>query len=832
MSFEVFFSRSRSRERQARRRKKTRQKTHFFKSLFPENQLQKTKTNSSPGRLTIAVYTLRHVHEGEELTFDYASVTESEKEFRDAICLCGTSGCRGSFLTFSGSRAFQAVMNERHNVLHRQAIILHAGDSSGLTDADRAVLDRFGVRDSALGRGGLGPAEEAAAGGVMARRVPPWLEKWAALILHFVERERELLPAALLALPPALGGGYSRSAAALEARGVADSRLQNVVITVDKIKYVLSQSFKAADESSQSCPPLRRLSDAEAADHVWNGDRSIARRLLRAAAPALSSPQVARGVVAAATAAEVRRALERSGVGPGLGHHPQLHELAEAVLRDPPAASFEEARRRLSDLVPMLRRFDAEARGGHTAAADIATIYARTRVWFSAERRFASFTSPAVRLAPSDLCVIGDGGGAAGGGVGGGPAKKKQKVGGAKKGKKTGSKSASPAATAAEGEAEAEAAGAGCCCCCFCFWRASRRCCDGCRSCCFCCSGRDRGRRSCCCCCCAAATSEPAPAAIGRTRRRRPRRRRDDRDDGDDSSGCSRSRRRCCSRSRRRCCSRSRRRCCSRSRRSLLLPLPPPLLLPPTPPQQQQQQQQQQRSRRGSSPSSRSRSPGPGERPPPAARGRPLRPGAPAPAPPPPTKRPGSSTRPRPRGPGSPRSTAPGSSGASSRAGSSRRSTTRRPRCRPSGAAPISLPDVESCYGGCARSRYQQRDRAAMLEHVSTRPDAMWKVGTLWSFRNEGKIYGSPAFDSRWSELTREFEDPMPALLGELRGAWVPFGGGKAGGASAAAAAAAAAAAKAAAAQTSAPAAAPAAASAMEVDKGDGGGEGGTAGLA
>jgi DNA-directed RNA polymerase II subunit RPB2 len=52
----------------------------------------------------------------------------TEKEFRDAICLCGTSGCRGSFLTFSGSRAFQAVMNERHNVLHRQAIILHAGD--------------------------------------------------------------------------------------------------------------------------------------------------------------------------------------------------------------------------------------------------------------------------------------------------------------------------------------------------------------------------------------------------------------------------------------------------------------------------------------------------------------------------------------------------------------------------------------------------------------------------------------------------------------------------------------------------------------------------------
>ena len=62
---------------------------------------------SCGGRLTIAVYTLQYVHPGEELTFDYASVTESEKEFRTAICLCGTRSCRGTFLMFAGSRAFQ-----------------------------------------------------------------------------------------------------------------------------------------------------------------------------------------------------------------------------------------------------------------------------------------------------------------------------------------------------------------------------------------------------------------------------------------------------------------------------------------------------------------------------------------------------------------------------------------------------------------------------------------------------------------------------------------------------------------------------------------------------
>ena len=80
---------------------------------------------SCGGRLTIAVYTLRHVHPGEELTFDYASVTESEKEFRTAICLCGTRHCRGTFLMFAGSRAFQQASgfgNEPCKAVRHRAI--------------------------------------------------------------------------------------------------------------------------------------------------------------------------------------------------------------------------------------------------------------------------------------------------------------------------------------------------------------------------------------------------------------------------------------------------------------------------------------------------------------------------------------------------------------------------------------------------------------------------------------------------------------------------------------------------------------------------------------
>lgn len=60
---------------------------------------------------------LNGVPSGEELTFDYSSVTESEKEFRSAICLCGTRNCRGSYLYYAGSTAFMQVGCRGHCVL-------------------------------------------------------------------------------------------------------------------------------------------------------------------------------------------------------------------------------------------------------------------------------------------------------------------------------------------------------------------------------------------------------------------------------------------------------------------------------------------------------------------------------------------------------------------------------------------------------------------------------------------------------------------------------------------------------------------------------------------
>jgi len=52
----------------------------------------------------------------------------------------------------------------------------------------------------------------------------------------------------------------------------------------------------------------------------------------------------------------------------------------------------------------------------------------------------------------------------------------------------------------------------------------------------------------------------------------------------------------------------------------------------------------------------------------------------------------------------------------------------------------------------------------------------MWKTGTLWSFRNEAKVYGSPMVDGAWHELTGECRNPMPELIQALKDAKVPYG--------------------------------------------------------
>ena len=66
----------------------------------------------------------------------------------------------------------------------------------------------------------------------------------------------------------------------------------------------------------------------------------------------------------------------------------------------------------------------------------------------------------------------------------------------------------------------------------------------------------------------------------------------------------------------------------------------------------------------------------------------------------------------------------------------------------------------------------QERDE--VIQHIEKRPEAMWKINTMWSFKNELKMYGSPMFDAVWAKTTSECSNKMNEVVSALRTANVP----------------------------------------------------------
>ncbi len=138
---------------------------------------------SSGNEYTIGMYATKEISCGDELTFDYNSVTEKEKEFQDAICLCSSFNCRGHYLIYSNSNLFTEILSDCHTFLHRNSILLQACDLNfeknsleKLTESDMLLLNKYSIRSSIL------------------KNAPFWLRKWAALILRYVEFENKQLP--------------------------------------------------------------------------------------------------------------------------------------------------------------------------------------------------------------------------------------------------------------------------------------------------------------------------------------------------------------------------------------------------------------------------------------------------------------------------------------------------------------------------------------------------------------------------------------------------------------------------------------------------------------
>ena len=88
---------------------------------------------------------LRAISRGEELSFDYACVSESKTEFESATCLCGSLRCRGSFVSYADGNSFMQVMAKRFPFVKRTAVLLDACDAT-LSEADSARLAAHGIK--------------------------------------------------------------------------------------------------------------------------------------------------------------------------------------------------------------------------------------------------------------------------------------------------------------------------------------------------------------------------------------------------------------------------------------------------------------------------------------------------------------------------------------------------------------------------------------------------------------------------------------------------------------------------------------------------------------
>lgn len=128
------------------------------------------------GEYSIGMYALKDIKYGEELCFNYCSLTESEKEFEQAVCLCGTEICNGRYLQLASDKKHLALMKKYHTFVDRNYILFKACSEPWLTEEDEERLRYCNLKESAM------------------RDVPEWLRKWASLICEYCLFEEQQYP--------------------------------------------------------------------------------------------------------------------------------------------------------------------------------------------------------------------------------------------------------------------------------------------------------------------------------------------------------------------------------------------------------------------------------------------------------------------------------------------------------------------------------------------------------------------------------------------------------------------------------------------------------------
>ncbi|KAL8153058.1 hypothetical protein V2J09_010818 [Rumex salicifolius] len=318
------------------------------------------KVTAVGGHYQIGIYSVRPILFGEEITFDYNSVTESKEEYEASVCLCGSQVCRGSYLNLTGEGAFQKVMKEWHGLLDRHQLMLEACELNWVSEEDYIDLGKAGLGSCLLG--GL----------------PDWLIAYTARLVRFINFERTKLPQEILKHNLEEKGKYfadisledEKSDAEIQAEGVFNQRLQNLALTLDKVRYVMRRVF---GDPKNAPPPLQKLNSEEIVSCLWKGNGSLVDELLR-----YISPHVENGL---------------------------LNDLKSKIRARDPSVSDDiekELRRSMLWLRDEVRNLPCTVKSRHDAAADLIHIYAYTKCFFKI-KEYKVVKSPPVYISPLDL---------------------------------------------------------------------------------------------------------------------------------------------------------------------------------------------------------------------------------------------------------------------------------------------------------------------------------------------------------------------------------------------------------------------------------------------
>eukprot|EP01084_Bolivina_argentea_P152669 266279_1 len=197
--------------------------------------------NGNDNKYNIGVYASKNIKYGEELCFNYNSVTENEKEWKDSVCLCGMNNCAGQFLMYAGTNLYTQVLKKSHHILHRTANLFNCMFNCN-DNQFRNVLNKYSLRETGVLLG-----------------VPLWIQKYAALICKYIDYEQNELPKELYLKAMNHEKGYdqfiSKEVGIDEAYGLKYIRLQNLVITLHKMNLF----FRHSNNKNKMDVPLFKM---------------------------------------------------------------------------------------------------------------------------------------------------------------------------------------------------------------------------------------------------------------------------------------------------------------------------------------------------------------------------------------------------------------------------------------------------------------------------------------------------------------------------------------------------------------------------------------------